>query len=80
LRAALSDSDNPENLFQPPTGASPDLIAMQRQFLAQRRRNGGHGGDQDRLACYRPSFLAAFLLGGLFLSVLTMSSSEQGFS
>jgi hypothetical protein len=27
-----------------------------------------------------PSFLAAFLLGGLFLSVLTMSSSEQGFS
>ena len=33
LRAALSDSDNPESAFQPPVGASPDLIAMQRKFL-----------------------------------------------
>jgi hemolysin D len=35
LRAALSDSDNPEDVFQPPAGASPDLIAMERQFLTQ---------------------------------------------
>ncbi len=35
LRAALSDSDNPEDVFAPPAGASPGLVAMQRQFLAQ---------------------------------------------
>jgi len=35
LRAGLSDTDNPENAFQPPEGASPDLIAMQRNFLLQ---------------------------------------------
>ncbi len=35
LRAALSDSDNPESAFQPPAGASPDLVAMQRHFLLQ---------------------------------------------
>jgi hemolysin D len=35
LRAALSDSDNPENAFKPPEGASADLIAMQRHFLLQ---------------------------------------------
>jgi hemolysin D len=35
LRAALSDSDNPENLFQAPAGASPALVNMQRKFLAQ---------------------------------------------
>jgi hemolysin D len=33
LRAALSD--NPEGMFQPPTGASPALVNMQRKFLAQ---------------------------------------------
>src|SRR5208282_5067215 len=38
LRAALNDSDNPENLFQPPAGASPDLVAMQRQFLAEQTK------------------------------------------
>ena len=35
LRAALSDSDNPQVAFQPPAGASSDLIAMQRQFLTR---------------------------------------------
>jgi hemolysin D len=35
LRAALSDSDSAEGVFQPPAGASSDLIAMQRQFLAK---------------------------------------------
>jgi hemolysin D len=35
LRAALSDSDTPERVFQPPADASSDLIAMQRQFLAK---------------------------------------------
>ena len=35
LRAALSDSDDPESEFQPPAGASPELVAMQRQFLAR---------------------------------------------
>jgi hemolysin D len=35
LRAALSDSDNPEVVFQPPAGASSDLVAMQRKFLAK---------------------------------------------
>lgn len=35
LRAALSDSDNPQALFQPPPGASADLVAMQRQFLTR---------------------------------------------
>ena len=35
LRAALSDGDNPEAAFQPPAGASPDLIAMERQYLAK---------------------------------------------
>jgi hemolysin D len=33
LRAALSDNDNPQAQFHPPAGASPELIAMQRQFL-----------------------------------------------
>ena len=33
LRAVLSDGDNPEAAFQPPDGASADLIAMQKQFL-----------------------------------------------
>lgn len=35
LRAELTDSDNPENVFQPPAGASPALIAMERKFLLQ---------------------------------------------
>ena len=35
LRAALSDSDDPQTVFQPPAAASADLIAMQRQFLAR---------------------------------------------
>jgi membrane fusion protein, hemolysin D len=35
LRAALSDNDNPQALFQPPAGASADLVAMQRQFLTR---------------------------------------------
>ena len=34
LRAALSDADDPQAVFQPPPGASADLIAMQRRFLA----------------------------------------------
>lgn len=33
LRAELSDGDNPEGAFQPPAGASSDLIAMERKFL-----------------------------------------------
>ena len=33
LRAVLSDGDDPESAFEPPAGASADLIAMQRQFL-----------------------------------------------
>jgi hemolysin D len=45
LRAALSDSDNPESVFQPPAGASPDLIAMQRHFLLQQTEE-----YQDKLA------------------------------
>jgi hemolysin D len=35
LHAALSQSDNSETAFLPPSGASLDLIAMQRQFLAK---------------------------------------------
>ena len=35
LRAALSDKDDPQAVFQPPAGASADLIALQRQFLAK---------------------------------------------
>jgi hemolysin D len=34
LRAALSDNDNPQDAFQPPAGASADLVAMQLRFLA----------------------------------------------
>jgi hemolysin D len=35
LRAALSDSDDLESAFHPPVDARPDLVAMERQFLAQ---------------------------------------------
>jgi membrane fusion protein, hemolysin D len=35
LHAALSQSDNSETAFLPPSGASLDLISMQRQFLAK---------------------------------------------
>jgi hemolysin D len=35
LHAALSDNSNPQNIFQPPPGASSDQIAMERQFLTQ---------------------------------------------
>ena len=35
LRATLADNDDPQAVFQPPAGASADLIAMQRQFLAK---------------------------------------------
>jgi len=35
LRAALSDNADPQTVFQPPAGASADLVAMQRQFLAK---------------------------------------------
>src|SRR5580704_600985 len=35
LRATLTDNDDPQVDFQPPVGASADLIAMQRQFLAK---------------------------------------------
>ena len=35
LRAALSDNDDPQDMFRPPAGASADLIAMQRQFLSR---------------------------------------------
>jgi hemolysin D len=35
LRAALSDSDNPESEFHPPAGASPALVNMEREFLAK---------------------------------------------
>jgi len=34
LRAALSNSDNPQGVFQPPANASVELVAMQRQYLA----------------------------------------------
>jgi hemolysin D len=33
LRAALADTDDPLAAFQPPEGADPGLVAMQRQFL-----------------------------------------------
>jgi hemolysin D len=33
LRAELSDSDNPENAFEPPQGASAELLAMEKKFL-----------------------------------------------
>jgi hemolysin D len=33
LRAALSDRPNPTDAFDPPAGASPSLIEMNRQFL-----------------------------------------------
>jgi hemolysin D len=33
LRAALADTDDPLAAFQPPDGANPALVAMQRQFL-----------------------------------------------
>jgi hemolysin D len=33
LRAALSDADDPLTEFHPPAAASPNLVAMQRQFL-----------------------------------------------
>jgi hemolysin D len=35
LRAVLSDSNDLEAAFHPPAGASPDLVAMQRQFLVR---------------------------------------------
>src|ERR1700734_3075178 len=35
LRAALDTSDNPENVFRAPAGASAHLVAMQKQFLAR---------------------------------------------
>ena len=35
LRAALDNSDNPETVFRAPTGASADLVAMQKQFLVR---------------------------------------------
>src|SRR3974390_2088226 len=35
LHAALNQSDNSETAFLPPSGASLDLISMQRQFLAK---------------------------------------------
>lgn len=35
LRAALSDSDNPESQFHAPAGASQALVNMQREFLAR---------------------------------------------
>ena len=35
LRAALETSDNPENVFRAPAGASADLVAMQKQFLVR---------------------------------------------
>ena len=35
LRAALSDSDDPQEAFQPPSLASAALVAMERQFLAR---------------------------------------------
>ena len=34
LRAALTDDADPLAAFRPPEGAAPELIAMQRQFLA----------------------------------------------
>jgi hemolysin D len=33
LRAVLSDAEDPTVNFQPPAGASPQLVAMARQFL-----------------------------------------------
>ena len=37
LRAVLSDADNPESAFQPPEGANPDLVTMERRFLLQQK-------------------------------------------
>src|ERR1700737_2578742 len=33
IRAALSDAEDPSVNFQPPEGASPQLVAMTRQFV-----------------------------------------------
>jgi hemolysin D len=33
LKASLSDGNNPESAFHPPTDANPDLVEMQRKFL-----------------------------------------------
>ncbi len=35
LRAALSDGDDPQHAFDPPADASPELVDMQRKFLAK---------------------------------------------
>jgi hemolysin D len=35
LRAALSNSDDPQSEFHPPAGASPALVQTQREFLAK---------------------------------------------
>ncbi len=35
LHAELSENADPESEFHPPAGASPDLVAMERQFLAK---------------------------------------------
>ena len=35
LRASLSENEDAQAAFQPPTAASADLVAMQRQFLAK---------------------------------------------
>jgi hemolysin D len=35
LRAALSDSEDPQSEYHPPAGASPTLVKMQREFLAK---------------------------------------------
>ena len=38
LQALLSDSDDPQAVFQPPALAGADQVSMQRQFLAQTDR------------------------------------------
>jgi hemolysin D len=62
LRAALSDSDNPQSQFHPPVAASEGLVAMQRQFLTRQteeyraklssldRQRAQKGAERDTIA------------------------------
>jgi len=63
LRAELSDSDDPESLFQPPVGASPDLIAMERAFLLRqsqeyRAKLSSLDNQRDQKAAERDTIVA----------------------
>ena len=64
LRAELSDNVNPENVFQPPDGASPDLIAMERKFLLRqteeyRAKLGSLDSQRAQKAAERDTIVAA---------------------